>query len=61
VLCGELNGKEIQKHGDICIHVTDSICCPAETNIVKQLYSNNNYFKKETIHKMYLPEQEAFA
>ena len=28
--CGDLNGKEIQKRGDIC--VTDSFCCTAETN-----------------------------
>ena len=49
MLCGELN-----RSGDACIHVTDStdsICCPTETNnIVKQLYSSKNYFKKETIH-----------
>lgn len=51
MLCGELKGKEIQKSGDIRIHVTDSFGCPAETNnIVKQLYSHKNYFKKETIH-----------
>ena len=24
VLCGDLNGKEIQKRGDICIHIADS-------------------------------------
>jgi len=30
VLCGELNGKEIQKRGDICI--SGSLCCTAETN-----------------------------
>ena len=29
VLCGDLNGKEIQKRGDICIHITDSLCCTA--------------------------------
>ena len=32
VLCGDLNGKEIQKRGDICIRITDSLCCVAETN-----------------------------
>ena len=26
VLCGDLNGKEIQKRGDICIHMADSLC-----------------------------------
>ena len=27
----------------ICIHITDSLCCMAEINIVKQLYSNKKY------------------
>ena len=29
---GDLNGKEIQKRGDICIGIADSLCCTAETN-----------------------------
>ena len=34
---------EIQKRGDICICIADSLYCTAETNnIVKQLYSNKN-------------------
>ena len=32
VLCGDLNGKEIQKRGDICIHIADSLHCTAETD-----------------------------
>ena len=28
----DLNGKEIQKRGEICIHTADSLCCMAETN-----------------------------
>ena len=32
VLCGDLNGKEIQKGGDVCIYGADSLCCAAETN-----------------------------
>ena len=32
VLCGELNGKEIEKRGDICIYIADSLCCTVETN-----------------------------
>ena len=32
MLCGDLNGKEIQKRGDICIHMADSLCCTADTN-----------------------------
>ena len=31
-LCGDLNGKEIQKREDICIRIADSLCCTAETN-----------------------------
>ena len=42
MLYGNLSGKEIQKREDICIHITDSLHCTAETNIVKQLYSNKN-------------------
>ena len=32
VLFVDLNGKEIQKREDICIHIADSHCCTAETN-----------------------------
>ena len=32
MLCGDLNGKEIPKKGDICIPIADSLCCTAETN-----------------------------
>ena len=28
----DLNGKEIQKRGDICICIADSLCCKAETD-----------------------------
>ena len=27
---GDLNGREIQKRGDICIHITDSLCCTVD-------------------------------
>ena len=47
VLYGDLNGKEIQKRGDICIHMTGSLCCTAENNnIVNQLYSNKKLILK---------------
>ena len=39
VFCGDLNGKEIKK-GDICIHRAESLCCTAENNIIKQLYTS---------------------
>ena len=32
VLCGDLNGKEIQKRGDIYICIADSFGCTVETN-----------------------------
>ena len=34
-LC-DLNGKEIQERGDICIHIADSFCCTVETNTILQ-------------------------
>ena len=47
MLYGDLNGKEIQKRGDICIHMTGSLCCTAENNnIVNQLYSNKKLILK---------------
>ena len=30
--CVDLNGKEIQKGGDICICMSDSFYCAVETN-----------------------------
>ena len=32
VLDGDLNGKVIQKRGNICIHIADSLYCTGETN-----------------------------
>ena len=32
MLYGDLNRKEIQKGGDICKHIADSLRCTAETN-----------------------------
>ena len=29
---GDLKEKGIQKRGDICIHIEDSLCCTVETN-----------------------------
>ena len=31
-LCGDLAGKEIQKRGDMCVHMADSFCCTPETD-----------------------------
>ena len=30
--CDGEGGREAQEGGDICIHITDSLCCAAETN-----------------------------
>ena len=41
VLCTDLDGREIQKRGDLCKHIADSLCGTAETsNTGKQLYPN---------------------
>ena len=40
MLCGDLNGKEVQKRGDICICMANSLCCTVESSIVKQPYSD---------------------
>ena len=32
MLCSDLNEKEIQRRGDTCIHVADSLCCTTESN-----------------------------
>ena len=43
VLCGDLDGKETQKSGNICILPADSLCCTADTdNIAKQVYADRN-------------------
>ena len=34
MLCGDLNGKEIQKRVDMCIRIADSLCCTAEIDII---------------------------
>ena len=50
MLCGDLNGKEIQKKGRyIYIYIIDSLCQKL-TNIVKQLYSNKNLKKEKKNH-----------
>jgi len=57
MLCGDLNGKEIQKRDDICIHIVDSLHPAAVT--VKQLYPNKKQTKnivkqkKKVFHSYY--------
>ena len=45
MLCGDLNGKEIQKRGDMCIHTADSFHCTVETNTT--LLNNYTSIKKK--------------
>ena len=30
----DLNGKDVQKGGDLCICLANSFCCTVETNII---------------------------
>ena len=47
MLCGDLNGKEILKSGDICICIADSLCGTAETNTtLKLLYAYTYIYGK---------------
>ena len=52
MLCGDLNGKETQKKGDICIRIADSLCNTAETHTT--LESNYTPIKIKTKKKQYL-------
>ena len=48
MLGGDLNRKEIQKRGFICIHIADSLCCTAKiTQYCKQLYLNVFFLIKD--------------
>ena len=42
-----IKGKEVQEGGDLCIHIADSLCCTAETQHGKELYS-----KKKDLYKI---------
>ena len=37
MLYGDLNWKEIQRRGNKCTCIADSLCCAVDTNIVRQL------------------------
>ena len=56
-ICGDQNGKEIQKTGDICRHVADSLCCAAEANTT--LESKYTPIKVNFLKKRKCPETEA--
>ena len=42
MLCGDLNGKEIQKLGIICIHVVHSLCRIVETTMEKAMTTHSS-------------------
>ena len=46
MLCGDLNGKEIQTRGNTCICIADSLCCAAETNTLWSKYTPIKINKK---------------
>ena len=47
MLCGDLNGKAIQKTEDICLYMADSLCCTAENNItLSRKYTPIKFFLK---------------
>ena len=49
MLCGELNGKEIQRGGDIHIHVADSLSYTAETQHCKAIIFQLKKKKKRSL------------
>ena len=41
MLCGDINGKEIQKRGDTCKYIADLLCCTGEKgSLVAQTVKN---------------------
>ena len=51
VLFGDLNGKEIQKRGHICVRRADSLCCAAETTSTLSSNYTPVTFKNKSIKK----------
>ena len=53
VLCSDLNGKEMQTRGDICIRIADFTLLynRNQHSTVKQLYSNKSKKKKKKQNK----------
>ena len=49
MLCGDLNGKEIQGRGYLCVHVADSFCHIAET-IQSMKFSRPEYWSGLAFH-----------
>ena len=53
VLCGDQNGKEIQKRGVVCICIADSLCCTVEANTLQSNYTPiKNFLKKKLAHRI---------
>ena len=48
MLCGDLNGKEIQKRGVVCICIADSLFCTVDANTLQSNYTpiKKIFFKK---------------
>ena len=52
---GDLTGKEMQKRGDICVRITDSLAIPQETNT--KLLSNYTPIKSNLKKKISLKKK----
>jgi len=48
VLSGDVNGKEIQKRGDMHTHITLSLCCTVDTDVTGQSNCTSVTFQKQT-------------
>ena len=48
MLCGDINGEEIQKRGNICMSITDALCYTVDTNTTLQ----SNYMPIKVILKI---------
>ena len=50
MLCGDLNGKEFQKRGDMCTCTADSLCCTVESSTTLQ----SNYSEVKSLSHVWL-------
>ena len=58
MLCGDLNEKEIQNRGDICIHIADLLCYTAEISTTLQTTTLQFFKKKNASEKTFEESQK---
>ena len=51
---GDINGEKIRKRGNICICITDSLCCTVDTNTILQ----SNYMPIRVILKIKIKKKK---